>query len=286
VASPPGATPMPVRELLPHPASDATGAVVERGLAVAATVLLVFAAVARFAASPAPAAALGTSVLVAGAVLLAAWRDSLMAPVAALAVVAVSTGAADGRVDTRPGTLPPLPWLDGSALSPDEQLVLCSSALAGCLAALAVLRRQRDVGRLTPGRGYALLVAAAGLGLVLGSGGVAGPGEPPGAAPAAVAAGLAPVPWPCLLLVVLAAFGPLDLSRDGRLALPVVGACAVAAAWLLGSLGATGTGTAAGGGAAPAWTVASATAALGLVLLAGAVSVFALLGRRLPYGTE
>lgn len=288
VPSPRGATPMPVRELLPHPASDPLGAQVERGLAVAASVLLVLTVLARIVGSPA-AATLGVCLVVGACVLGAAWRGSLMAPVAALAVVAVTTGTADLHVGVRPGTLPPLPWLDGTALSADEQVVLCSSALAGCLAALAVLRRQRDIGRITPARGYALLAAAAGLGLVLVAGGVTGAERPPGGlspdgSSGTAVAGLPPVPWPCLLLVVLAAFGPLDLSRDGRLAGPVVGACGLALAWLVGSLEGPAAGP--GAGSAPAWTMASATAALGLVLLAGGVSVFALLGRRLRYGTE
>lgn len=265
-----GATPMPARELLPHPAADATGELVERALAVAASVLLVFAVVARFAGSTAPARALGVSVAVAAVVLVAAWGGSLTWPVTALAGVSVAAGTGDLEVRVRPGTLPPLPWLDGSSLGADEQLTLCSAGLAGCLAALAVLRRQRDIGRITPGRGYALLVAAVGLGLVVGASGVTGPDD-------SAVAGLPPVPWPGLLLVVLVAFGPLDLSRDGRLAVPVVVACALALAGLVGSLG---------GVEAPDWTVASTAAGLGLVLLAGAVSVFALLGRRLPYGTE
>jgi len=189
---------------------------------------------------------------------------STMAPVGGLVGMPIVAAMVAPQPGVRHGFVPGVPGLDGQPVGWDDQAIVTLAMAGAVLGALAVLRRQREVGAITVGRGLALLAGGAGFGVLLPCTTVAGPDG-------------YPLPWWLVLLVVGAAFGPFDLSRGWRAA---AATGAVAVGGLVAVLGRLGPGE------LPAWSTAAGLAAVALVLLAVSCTAYALMTRRLRGGAD
>ena len=198
--------------------------------------------------------------------LVAGFRRTAFAALAALAMLAVTVPAAALHPTITHGPLPELPGMNGVPARAQDQLVLVLALLAVCLGALTVQRRQAEMGPMSVLRAIGLVAAGGGLGAVV--------------VLASVPVGdteYAPLPWWVLPLLVVAAANPLDLSRSWRMAVPAAVAALVGLVALVAR---------AANPSGWVWTVSSAVIVVGLLLFGAGTAVFAVVGSRLPRGVD